>query len=209
MPMKNDREYRDFTLAIEQREDEKIVKGYATTFNDEYTLYEDNEYIIKEVVDPSAFDDTDMTDVIMQYNHEGRVFARISNDTLKLATDERGLEIEADLGGTEIGRNLYEEIAGGYTNKMSMGFKVDKTADTWTRESVEGKTIEVRRINRILKLFDVSAVSIPANDSTSISVRTLVDGEIEKLRAERLEAEQLELERMRAETRARAIGGQK
>lgn len=209
MPMKNDREYRDFTLAIEQRDDEKIVKGYATTFNDEYTLYEDNEYIIKEVVDPSAFDDTDMTDVIMQYNHEGRVFARISNDTLKLATDERGLEIEADLGGTEIGRNLYEEIAGGYTNKMSMGFKVDKTADTWTRESVEGKTIEVRRINRILKLFDVSAVSIPANDSTSISVRTLVDGEIEKLRAERLEAEQLELERMRAETRARAIGGQK
>ena len=209
MPMKNDREYRDFTLAIEQRDDEKIVKGYATTFNDEYTLYEDNEYIIKEVVDPSAFDDTDMTDVIMQYNHEGRVFARISNDTLKLATDERGLEIEADLGGTEIGRNLYEEIAGGYTNKMSMGFKVDKTADTWTRESVEGKTIEVRRINRILKLFDVSAVSIPANDSTSISVRTLVDGEIKKLRAERLEAEQLELERMRAETRARAIGGQK
>lgn len=209
MPMKNDREYRDFTLAVEQRDDEKIVKGYATTFNDEYTLYEDNEYIIKEVVDPSAFDGTDMADVIMQYNHEGRVFARISNDTLKLATDERGLEIEADLGGTEIGRNLYEEIAGGYTNKMSMGFKVDKTADTWTRESVEGKTIEVRRINRILKLFDVSAVSIPANDSTSISVRTLVDGEIEKLRAERLEAEQLELERMRAETRARAIGGQK
>lgn len=209
MPQKNDREYRDFTLAIEQREDEKVVKGYATTFNDEYTLYEDNEYVIREVVDPSAFDDCDMSDVIMQYNHEGRVFARISNDTLKLATDERGLEIEADLGGTEIGRNLYEEIAGGYTNKMSMGFKVDRDADVWTKESAEGRTIETRRINRITKLFDVSAVSIPANDSTSISVRTLVDGEIEKLRAERLEAENLELERMRAETRARILGGQK
>ena len=209
MPQKNDREYRDFTLAIEQREDEKTVKGYATTFNDVYTLYEDEDYAIREVVAPSAFDDTDMEDVIMQYNHEGRVFARISNDTLKLATDERGLMIEADLGGTEIGRNLYEEIAGGYTNKMSMGFKVDRNADVWTRETIDGKTIEVRRINRILKLYDVSAVSIPANDATSISVRTLVDGEIDKLRAERLEAEELELARMRAETRARVLGGQK
>ena len=92
---------------------------------------------------------------------------------------------------------------------MSMGFKVDKSADVWTREFIEGKTVELRRINRVLKLFDVSAVSLPANNSTAISVRTLVDGEIEKLRAERLEAERLELERMRAETRARILGGQK
>lgn len=206
MPQKNDREYRNFQLNIAEGE-EKVVRGYATTFNNEYTLYEDEDYVIREVVDPSAFDDTDMEDVIMQYNHEGRVFARISNDTLKLSTDEEGLEIEADLGGTEIGRNLYEEIAGGYTNKMSMGFKVDRTADVWTREMTDGKTVEVRRINRILKLYDVSAVSIPANDATSISVRTLVDGEIEKLRAERLEAEELELAKLRAETRARALGG--
>lgn len=206
--MKTDREYRDFSFAIDEKE-EKVVRGYATTFNDAYTLYEDDDYIIKEVVDPSAFDDTDMSDVILQYDHEGRVFARISNGTLKLATDERGLEIEADLGGTEIGRNLYEEIAGGYTTKMSMGFKVDKSADVWTREFIEGKTVELRRINKVLKLYDVSAVSLPANPSTAISVRTLVDGEIEKLRAERLEAEELELERMRAETRARILGGQK
>lgn len=206
MPMKNDREYRSFQLDIAEGE-EKVVRGYATTFNNEYTLYEDEDYVIREVVDPSAFDDTDMEDVILQFNHEGRVFARISNGTLELNVDEEGLAIEADLGGTEIGRNLYEEIAGGYTNKMSMGFKVDRTADVWTREMTDGKTVEVRRINRILKLYDVSAVSIPANDATSISVRTLVDGEIEKLRAERLEAEEFELAKLRAETRARALGG--
>ena len=204
MPMKNDREYRNFTLEVKEDE-EKVVRGYATTFNNAYTLYEDEDYIIREVVDPTAFDETDMSDVIMQYNHEGRVFARMSNDTLKLATDERGLEIEADLGGTEIGRNLYEEIAGGYTNKMSMGFKVDRSADVWTKGSADGKTVEERRITKILKLYDVSAVSIPANDATSISVRTLVDGEIEKLRAERLEAE--ELERSRAELITRILGG--
>lgn len=209
MPMKNDREYRDFTLAIEQREDEKVVKGYATTFDEPYTLYEDEDYIIREVIDSNAFEETDMSDVIMQYNHEGRVFARISNGTLKLATDERGLEIEANLGGTEIGRNLYEEIEGGYTNKMSMGFKVDRSADVWTKEEANGKTMEIRRIQRILKLYDVSAVSIPANNFTSISVRTLVDGEINKLKAERLEAEEMELARARAELRARILGGQK
>lgn len=209
MPQKNDREYRDFTLAIEQREDEKVVKGYATTFDEPYTLYEDEDYIIREVIDSKAFEETDMSDVIMQYNHEGRVFARISNGTLKLATDERGLEIEANLGGTEIGRNLYEEIEGGYTNKMSMGFKVDRSADVWTKEEANGKTMEIRRIQRILKLYDVSAVSIPANNFTSISVRTLVDGEINKLKAERLEAEEMELARARAELRARILGGQK
>lgn len=209
MPQKNDREYRDFTLAIEQREDEKVVKGYATTFDEPYTLYEDDDYIIREVIDSKAFEETDMSDVIMQYNHEGRVFARISNGTLKLATDERGLEIEANLGGTEIGRNLYEEIEGGYTNKMSMGFKVDRSADVWTKEEVNGKTMEMRRVQRILKLYDVSAVSIPANNFTSISVRTLVDGEINKLKAERLEAEEMELARARAELRARILGGQK
>ena len=206
MPQKNDREYRSFQLNIAEGE-EKVVRGYATTFNNEYTLYEDKDYTIREVVDPSAFDDTDMEDVILQFNHEGRVFARISNGTLKLNVDEEGLAIEADLGGTEIGRNLYEEIAGGYTNKMSMGFKVDREADVWTQETIDGKVVETRRINRILKLYDVSAVSIPANDATSISVRTLVDGEIEKLRAERLEAEELELAKLRAETRARALGG--
>lgn len=209
MPMKNDREYRDFTLSIEQREDEKIVKGYATTFDEPYVLYEDEDLIIKEVIDSRAFEETDMSDVIMQYNHEGRVFARLSNGTLKLATDERGLEIEANLGGTELGRNLYEEIEGGYTNKMSMGFKVDRSADVWTTERVDGKTLEIRRVNRVLRLYDVSAVSIPANDATSISVRTLVDGEIEKLKAERLEAEELELARARAELRARVLGGKK
>lgn len=205
MPIKNDREYRDFTLAVV--EGEKIVRGYATTFNDVYTLYDDGEYAIKEVIDPTAFDSTEMDDVIMQYNHEGRVFARISNDTLKLSTDERGLEIEADLGGTEIGRNLYEEIEGGYTNKMSMGFKVDKSQDVWEKENLDGKVIETRRIMAITRLYDVSAVSLPANPATAISVRTLVDGEIDKLKAERLEAEEMELERRRAEIRARILGG--
>ena len=89
-----------------------------------------------------------------------------------------------------------------------MGFKVDKSADVWTRINVDGKTIEERRINSIVKLYDVSAVSIPANPGTSIEARSidaLVDGVIDELRAERLEAERLELERRRAEIKARLM----
>ena len=93
---------------------------------------------------------------------------------------------------------------------MSIGFKVDRDADVWTREKdADGKVIETRKSNHVVKLFDVSAVSIPANDATSISVRALVDGEIDKLRAERPEAERVELERRRAEIRAKLLGGQK
>lgn len=205
--MKSDREYRAFQ--VNAQDDEKRVTGYATTFDEPYTLYSDGEYEVREVIDPSAFDNCDMSDVIMQYNHEGRVFARLSNGTLKLNIDKsKGLEIDADLDGTELGRQVYEEIKGGYTNRMSMGFKVDKSADVWTRQETEGKTIEERRVMSVVKLYDVSAVSIPANPGTSIEARsidTLVNGVIDELKAERLEIERLETERKRAEIRARLM----
>lgn len=205
--MKSDREYRAFQ--VNAQDDEKRVTGYATTFDEPYTLYSDGNYEVREVIDPSAFDNCDMSDVIMQYNHEGRVFARLSNGTLKLNIDKsRGLEIDADLDGTELGRQVYEEIKGGYTNRMSMGFKVDKSADVWTRQETEGKTIEERRVMSVVKLYDVSAVSIPANPGTSIEARSidaLVNGVIDELKAERLEIERLETERRRAEIRAKLM----
>lgn len=206
MPMKNEREYRAFMV---QADDEKRVTGYATTFDQPYTLYSDNDYELREIIDSTAFDDTDMSDVIMQYNHEGRVFARISNGTLQVTPDKpNGLYINADLSGTTLGNQVYEEIKGGYTNKMSMGFKVDRSADVWTREELEGRTIETRRINSISKLYDVSAVSIPANGNTSIEARSideLVNGAIDKIRAERLEAEKRELKKRLADTLARTM----
>ena len=200
MAIKSDREYRDMTIEVRTLENEevpderKIVTGYASTFNEPYTLYENDDWRFNEVVDARAFDNTDMSDVIMQYDHQGRVFARMSNDTLKVTPDERGLLIEADLGGTELGRQLFEEIRGGYTNKMSFGFTVDGDEMLDTKD-VDGKALTVRTITSVRKLYDVSAVSLPANDATSISVRNLTDGEIERIQAERLEAEKLELRR--------------
>lgn len=210
---KSNREYRTMVLAVpeeraEDQEEKRVVEGYASTFNEPYILYEDNEIVFREQVDPGAFAETDMSDVIMQYDHQGRVFARITNGTLEVDTDDVGLLIRADLGGTDIGRELYEEIAGGYTDKMSFGFTVDKDEELRT-EDENGRVDILRTITGIAKLYDVSAVSIPANDGTFIGVQTRsrIDGAIEEVRAERLGAEKRDLERRRAEVKARAMSG--
>lgn len=204
MPSK-EREYRNLAELLAPDE-EKRVKGYATTFDQPYKLWGDNSVEIWEVVDRNAFAKTDVSDVIMQFDHQGRVFARTRNKTLALRSDEHGLLIDADLGGTEIGRELYEEIKGGYIDRMSFGFTV--RGDEWSGRMEDGVEIRTRRITDIGKLYDVSAVSIPANDSTSISVRSLVDGEIARLEAERLEQERLErLEERRKALRERINNG--
>ena len=196
MPTKLDkREYRKITAQMETRTAEDgamIVEGYATTFNQPYELWRDKEMTVNEQVDPNAFAETDMTDVIMQYDHEGRVFARIANGTLVIEPDEHGLRIRANLGGTEIGRQLFEEIQGGYTNKMSFGFTVTGEKKERTRDA-EGHVTILRTITKIGKLYDVSAVSLPANDATEISSRTISDGLI----AEALEEVRAEEERQR------------
>lgn len=214
MPITSDREYRNMALTIQrdeeggEQDERKIVRGYASTFDQPYTLYEDDSWRLKEVVDARAFDNTDMSDVIMQYDHSGRVFARTRNNTLTVRADEQGLLIEADLGGTELGRQLFEEIEGGYTDRMSFGFTVDGDSYEDSKD-LDGKALTVRTITSVRKLYDVSAVSIPANDGTSISVRNLVDGEIERIQAERLEAEALELRRRKLLVKAKLNGGQK
>ena len=182
------REYRSLTMAA--RDDEMIVEGYATTFNQPYLLFEDTGFRVFEQVAPDAFADCDMTDVIMQYNHAGRVFARTRNGTLVLAPDASGLKITAHLGGTDLGRQMYQEVKGGYTDKMSMGFRVAEDEVKETKDPTSGIVIVTRTILKISKLYDVSAVSIPANDMTTISARMLADGVIEAAEAERLRREQ-------------------
>lgn len=187
------RQYRavvEIRAIPEELTDKKIVEGYATTFDDSYELWREDEYVFLEQVDRHAFDSTDMADVIMQYNHEGRVFARVSNGTLSLSADDHGLHIRADLGGTEIGRQLYEEIKGGYTDKMSFGFTVDSDERLITEE---GSAVTVlRTIKSIGKLYDVSAVSLPANNATEISARNWSDGVIAQFAEERRRAEERE-----------------
>lgn len=186
--IENGREYRSMELA-NAFDDEKIVEGYATTFNEPYHLYyfddERGKHEVFEQVDRDAFKEADLSDVVLQYDHEGKVYARLSNGTLELTDDDHGLKVRANLGGTTAGRELYEEIKGGYTNKMSFGFTV---ADDNITRLDSGDYL--RTISKIRKLFDVSAVSYPQNNFTEISARNHCEGVIAEIEAERLRVEE-------------------
>lgn len=182
--LESGREFRNMEFnAVD--DDKKIVEGYATTFDQPYLLYESDDYKVYEVVDSRAFIGCDLSDVIMQYDHMGRVFARNKNGTLTFNTDSTGFKIRGDLSGTQLGSQIYEEIKGGYSDKMSISFTIAKDK----RESItdeNGITTVTRTILQFKKLYDVSVVSIPANDMTSISARSYCDGLIAELKAERL-----------------------
>lgn len=155
------------------------VEGYATTFNQPYVLWElEDGTKFYEVIDRHALDNADMSDVIMQYDHEGRVFARQSNKSLIIEPDDHGLFIAADLGRTELARGLHEDISAGMINKMSWAFVVAE--DSYDRET------HTRTILRVKKVYDVSAVSIPANDDTNIAARNFARGRYEAEQQEQL-----------------------
>ena len=170
-----------------------IVEGHATTFDEEYLLYSYNDWDgyrvnVYEKVDRHAFDNTDMTDVIFLFDHRGRVMARSRNRTLQLSTDEIGLLSRADLAGSDLGPGLYKDIRNGYVDRMSMQFTVRKDKSETITDTENGVIKYIRTILDIGKLYDVSAVGIPANDGTDISARSFADGVIRELEAERLNA---------------------
>ncbi len=161
---------------------EFYVEGYATTFEQPYVLYEVDGVQYKEVIDRRALDGADLSDVIMQYNHGGRVFARTGrSNTLLVEADSHGLFVAADLSKTEQARSMYEDISAGLITKMSWSFVV--------REDSYDRATHTRRILSIRKVYDTSAVSRPANPATLISARSYFDGVIEAERQERLAAQ--------------------
>ena len=155
------------------------VEGYATTFDKPYLLYEWDGNKYYEIIDRNALVGADMTDVIMQYDHEGKVLARQSNKTLGIEPNGKGLFIYADLSKSRAAQDMYEEINNGLVTKMSWAFTVSE--DSYDRDT------KTRKILKIKKVYDVSAVSTPANASTDISARSYFDGVIEIEKQELLE----------------------
>ena len=193
MPVKPNREYRAMSL-MKPSEQKRIqtdfyVEGYATTFNDPYVLFESEGNKYFEVIDRGALDGADVSDVIMQLDHQGRVRARTSNRTLGIEPDDHGLFTYADLSRSSAARELHEDITSGLITQMSWAFTVDK--DEYDKSN------RTRVIKRIRKVYDVSAVSFPANPGTEISARSYFDGVIEAERQE-LARRQRELELTKA-----------
>lgn len=176
MTLKDGREYRSLqNFALVPREEgseEYRVKGTAVVFDTPTVLFVSDGIEYKEVIDRHAFDGCDLSDVIFNYNHGGKVVARLRNKTLALHVTERGLDMEAELSGTQAGRELYEEIDGGYIDKMSFSFSV--------REAKYDSVTHTRTITKVKKLYDVSAVDIPAYEETDLSARSFFEVEHSK-----------------------------
>ena len=218
MPAKpHERQYRSLLTPLapvssgaEKRFDsEHYVEGYASTFNDPYMLYEWGGVEFWEIIDPDAFRECDMSDVIFQFNHDGRVFARQSNSTLLVEPQLHGLFIAADLGSTSSSRSMYEDIAAGLITRMSWGFMPDWDEIEDIYDEDEGKYTSI--IHKVDRIYDVSAVSLPADPNTEISARSYYDGAIKRIEAERLQSAleatkaANELRRKRMELRAKSM----
>ena len=180
MPVVKGREYRQMfqPLMIPQGTENKrfdtdfYVEGFATTFDKPYVMYEYGGIKYCEVIDRNALVGADLSDVIMQFDHSGMVFARNKMaknkpPSLLLEPQDSGLFIAANLSLTEEAKRLYASIDAGLICKMS-----------WAH---------TRTILKIKKVYDVSAVSYPANADTDISARSYFDGVIEREQQERLE----------------------
>lgn len=192
--MKNDREYRNMPFEIRQDGDTPsfLVEGYASTF-EAYKLIEIDGEDYNERIEPNAFDDADMSDVVFRVDHEGPVYARASAGTVKLDIDEHGLHQISDLSQTQRARDLFEDIAAGNYPQMSFAFTVGA-------EHYEAET-RTRVIDSITKVYDVSPVTWPANPTTEIHVRDYFEGVIEAEKAAEAERLQAEEERRRDLTR--------
>lgn len=202
---KDQAQARLMTLAAPTKESNRFdtqyyVEGYAARF-EPYVLYDwGEEGKVYERFEPGCFDETDMSDVIMQYDHAGRVYARTTNGTLHVEADSTGLFMAADLGKTERAKDLHADIEAKMITKMSWRFRVG----TYHIERTEGSKDVTIVHTKVPKIYDVSAVSIPANDNTEINARSWVDGVIDQ--AARSEAE-LETRRRRLRLKMQISGG--
>lgn len=173
--LKNERQIRALTVLSHTPETKRIdssyyVEGYAARF-EPYVLFELEDGPIYERFERGCFDSCDMSDIIFQLNHQGTVMARQSNGSLIVEVDENGLFTAADLSRTEAARRLYEEISTGMITKMSWGFITGEYEYDSENRTIVHKTVK--------KIFDVSAVSIPANQNTEINARSWADGVID------------------------------
>lgn len=199
MPIRENREYRSMPIMTRKAEGENdyIVEGYASTF-DEYLLFDNGEEKFYEKIDPHAFDNTDMSDVVFLIDHEGRVYARTRNGSIDVHPDGHGLFNRVDLGRSSSSRALFEDVMCGNYDRMSFSFTVKEDEFTHNHET---KSYH-RLIKSVGKLFDTSVVSFPANPNTSIgkSARSAFDGFIEEeKRLELVKAEERrELEELKA-----------
>lgn len=185
----------DMQFRAEDNDDGKMeVKGYAVVFNSPET------YEYTEVISDKALDETDMSDVVLRYNHNDSfmVLARTRNKSLQLEKDEKGLMIDAILQDDITDhRNIYNAIKSGLIDKQSFAFTVDE--DEYDYDT------DTRTITKIGKLFDVSVVDQPFYNGTDVSVARKENNDFLERREELRKEHELKLQEDKINARKQEI----
>lgn len=189
----------------ESEKDVMVLEGYPITFKQETIIGEGEDWGWIESIDPHALDEADMRDCCLKYNHNDTspIMARTRNKSLILTIDEKGVHMRAELIDTQSNKDFYKMVKAGLLDKMSFAFTVDA-------EEVDNRNSPIKRvIKKIGKLFDVSAVDIPAYDSTSLIARSKAMAEAMPVGLENSTTKETELENevsegQRAEANANA-----
>lgn len=150
----------DIQFRAEDTDDGKMeIKGYAAVYDSPET------YWYTEQIAKGAFDDADMSDVVLRYNHNDNfmVLARTRNKSLDLTVDDKGLLMDARLqDDISEHKNIFNAIKSGLIDKQSFAFTVDE--DTYDYDT------DTRTITKIGKVFDVSVVDQPFYNATDVGV---------------------------------------
>lgn len=143
------------------------IAGYALKFNKPSSAIAP----FVEYIAPHALDGVDLSQTLALYDHDyANILGRTDADTLKLEVDDVGLSFVLDLADTSLGRDVYNNVKAGNLRGMSFGFIVENGGDSWKRDDKP-----VRTINKIAKLNEISVVTMPAYDDTSVSVTRSLD----------------------------------
>ena len=194
-------ETRAYTCALEARakessDSEGIIEGHPIVYGSRTTIMDTWD----EEIEPGALDACDLKDVMLLVNHNSKEvpLARsrnnTENSTMQLEVREDGLHFRARIDkNNPRGAELLSAVARGDITGMSFGFIVG--VDHW--ENLD-RDVPLRRITRIDKVIEVSAVNNPAYEASEISTRSL------DCAREALESEKKALEKAREEARTRA-----
>lgn len=146
--------------------DGKKISGYAIVFNKPSKPIPDGNSSFTEIIDPKALENTDLSDVVMLSNHDySKPLATVKAGTLKLDVDEKGLHFEATLPNTTDGSDTFENVKAG--NIDSASFRFANASDQWSKDENGNIT---RTITNIGDIFEISSVTIPAYDDSSVEV---------------------------------------
>ncbi len=173
-------------LELRMDGDKPTVVGYGAVFNS----MSNDLGGFREYISPKAFEGRLEDDVRFLINHDGMPLARTTNGTLRLSVDEKGLKYEADMPNTSTARDLMELLKNGTISQSSFAFTVEE--DSW--EVKDG--MNIRTIDKVSQLYDVSSVTYPAYNaaSSSVALRSMKEWQ-EKEEAKKLE-ESLKAEKL-------------